>query len=95
MLTLLTSSNNQGTVSVIALAHVQQAGDLGAGQEAKVLVKDAELATAQGQHHRVLWHELVQAGVVLALGLSTITAAHQEDMLQALIVDGLDHLCSK
>lgn len=49
--------NHQCRVGIIALAHVQQTGQLCAWQGSKVLVKDAELAAAQSQH---LWAQDTQ-----------------------------------
>lgn len=89
--------NNAGhTVSpaALTLAHVQQARQVGARQRAEVLVEDAELAAAQGEHHGVGGHELVQLAVVLALRLRAVAAAHQEDVLQPLLLDSLNHLGS-
>ena len=48
-------SHHQCRIRIIALAHVQQAWQVGSGKRAKVLVEDTVLATAKSQHHCVGW----------------------------------------
>ena len=67
-----------GTVGVVALAHVQNAGQPGAGHVAQRQIVQPELAARQRQDHRVLWGELGELGVVPAGRPCAVAAAHQE-----------------
>ena len=73
----LTCGYHQGPVRVIALAHVEQAGQGGPGQGPKVLVKDAELPAAQREDHGVGGHGLGQCLIVDTLALGAVTPARK------------------
>ena len=57
---------------------------------AKFLVKEAEFAAGQGQDHAILGHLLHELGVVVAGGFGPVAAAHQEEVAELLVFDGLD-----
>ena len=61
-----------------------------AADVAQLLIKEAELAAGQGQDHAVLGHLLHELGVVVPGGLGAVAAAHQEEVADLLVLDGLD-----
>ena len=81
-----------GAVGVIALAHVQDAGQAGARHGAKGQVVQAELAAGQGQQDGVGRGKAGKLGVVAAAGPGAVAAAHQKEVPQLTVPHRLHDL---
>ena len=77
-----------GAVGVVALAHVQQAGQ--AQQGAVVVAHDAVLAAAQGQDEGAVGRVAGVVGEVVAAGLGAVAAADDEEAGDVALLDGVD-----
>jgi len=84
--------DDDGTVGVVALAHIEEPGEAGLSQGAKVLGVEAVFATAEGQDHRVRRHLLRQLAVVVALTLRAIAAPDEEDVREFAGLGGIEDL---
>ena len=78
-----------GTVGIVALAHVQYAGD--AVDVAQIQVIEPELAAGQRQYQRVHGCSLHKVRVVVPSRVCAVAAAHEEDVLHRAAFDGVDH----
>ena len=81
-----------GAVGVVALAHVQDAGQAGARHGAKGQVVQAELAAGQGQQDGVGRGKAGKLGVVAAAGPGAVAAAHQKEVPQLTVPHRLHDL---
>ena len=82
------NGNLDGTVGVIALAHVHQARQ--AANCAQVEVVEAVLAARERQHDRVVGRGLDEVGVVVAARTCAIATGDQEEMLDGALLDRVD-----
>ena len=74
-------------VGIVALAYIHQAGQT--GDFSQVFVEEAELTAGQGQHDAVVGHLLHKFGVVRPSGLSSVAAAHQEEVANFALLHGI------
>eukprot|EP00053_Salpingoeca_punica_P005903 m.57274 g.57274 ORF g.57274 m.57274 type:complete len:624 (-) comp13447_c0_seq2:122-1993(-) len=84
--------DDDGAVGVVALAHVQDAGQAGVGHGAKVQLVEAVLAAAERQDDRRVGRAGGQLLVVVALALAAVAAADDEEAGDVALLDGLDDL---
>jgi len=71
-------SDLNGAVSVVALAHIHDAGQPGDGAEIEVV--EAVFTTGQSEDNGILGGLLHKIGVVIAAGLCAVAAAYEEEV---------------
>eukprot|EP00191_Tetraselmis_sp_GSL018_P006746 CAMPEP_0177619008 /NCGR_PEP_ID=MMETSP0419_2-20121207/25986_1 /TAXON_ID=582737 /ORGANISM="Tetraselmis sp., Strain GSL018" /LENGTH=139 /DNA_ID=CAMNT_0019118157 /DNA_START=319 /DNA_END=734 /DNA_ORIENTATION=+ len=69
-------------IRIVALSHVHEPRELGAGHSAIVLAKKAELGAAERQDCRRLRHVLGNLLVVAPCSFATVTTANKKDVTQ-------------
>eukprot|EP00048_Salpingoeca_helianthica_P018547 m.242330 g.242330 ORF g.242330 m.242330 type:complete len:346 (-) comp25523_c0_seq1:848-1885(-) len=87
--------NHHGTVAVVALAHVDDAGEGRVGDVAKVELVEAVLAAAEGEDHGGRRGSQSQVAVIVALALVTVAATNDKDVLQVALLDGVNDLAGQ